>query len=665
MRRHYVIATAGHVDHGKTSLVLALTGKDCDTHPEEKQRGITIYLGFSHIQLADEVHAGIVDVPGHKDFIDTMISGIHGIDLVLFIIAADESFMPQTYEHLQILQTLGVKTGIIIITKCDLVDKDLLYLAKDEVREKVTGTFLENARIITTSVVTGKNIDKIKPAMLSALSRVKRPRLHPMQLSAITPATRYKRSYNLSTITPSFFRYYPDRFFQVRGFGSVVTGTVRNGSLSKNQPLYVVPGFKEVKVRSMEAYGNETEEIKHGQRASLNLTNFTKEDYTKGIMLSDRPYNTTSLIDVELALFDGVPTLSLWATVEFHTSTIQSQARLHLIDKDKLPAGQNCLAQIHLDKAVGICYGDTFIIRNSSGVQTLGGGRVIDAFPLHHRRRTEKVKELLAMRSHGSLADLISTEIEKTIKPISLDQIANKFMDSRISLLRYQPDFFTGKLLDKYTTYGDWFWLQSEQDKLEVKVEKFLQVAHKNNPMDENGKSAEELYTIIHDFPEASRLLIMQRVLQKMMSMGQVELRHGTYALTTHKVNLTHKDYVNINWIDQYLLNQKMRTPLMSDLTDKCKTRGIDEKRLKQILFYLIARKRVIYYNGEYLHAQIVNPVRTKLIEYLKQHPEGCSVSQFRDLIGGNRKICVILFNIFDKEGIITRDEDDRRHLRL
>jgi len=168
-RKHYIIATAGHVDHGKTSLIKALTGKDCDTHPEEKQRGITIYLGFSHIKLSEDVYAGIVDVPGHKDFIDTMISGINAIDLVLFVIAADESFMPQTYEHLNILNTLGVKKGIIILTKCDLVDKELLQLAKEDIRERVANSFLAHAPIITTSVVTGKHIKKVKPAILSML----------------------------------------------------------------------------------------------------------------------------------------------------------------------------------------------------------------------------------------------------------------------------------------------------------------------------------------------------------------------------------------------------------------------------------------------------------------------------------------------------------------
>jgi len=663
MRKHYIIATAGHVDHGKTSLIKALTGKDCDTHPEEKQRGITIYLGFSHLKLSDDVYAGIVDVPGHKDFIDTMISGIHAIDLVLFVIAADESFMPQTYEHLHILDTLGVKKGIIILTKCDLVDPELLSLAKDDIREHIANTFLEGARIITTSVVSGKHIKKVKPAILSALTHEKRRATPtPVNLDSIPLAKKYTKSHQIHSTSPTYFRLYPDRFFQVRGFGSVVTGTVRSGSIAKNLPLYIVPGDKEIRIRRIEAYGAETERVRTGQRASLNLTNFAKEDYKPGIMLCDHKYTTTDLIDVEMSLFDGVSPLNVWSTVEFHIATVQSQARIHLIDTDKLCSGKTCLAQIHLERPITACYGDKFIIRNTSGVQTLGGGRIVDAFPLHHRRRTEKVKQLLAQRTSGNLVDLICTEIEKSIKPVSLEQISYRFMDSRL-LQSINLELLASKLPDKYLTYGDLFWLSSEQIKLSRKIVKFLSIAHKNNPMYEDGKPLEDLVALLGDFPERTRPLITKRILDQLIAENQIELRHQTYALTSHKVNLSKTDFININWVDQYLLNQKMKTPLMSDLTEKCKYRGVDEKRLKQILLYLIAKKKVVYQNGEYLHTEIVNPIRTKLLEYLKHHPEGCSVSEFRDLIDGNRKICVVLLNIFDREGIITRDDEDRRHL--
>ncbi|MCL1827715.1 MAG: selenocysteine-specific translation elongation factor, partial [Candidatus Cloacimonetes bacterium] len=257
MRNHYTIATAGHVDHGKTSLIKALTGKDCDTHPQEKLRGITIHLGFSYLKLSEDVNVGIVDVPGHKDFIDTMISGINGIDLVLFIIAADEGFMPQSYEHLQILKVLGVPRGVIVLTKCDLVDEETLFYATEEVKEKTRGSFLENAPIIKTSIFESEYIEKLKALILCELN-------HP------APGTEDKflsLLYNL----PAPFRYYPDRFFTVKGVGTVVTGTVLSGTFTKKKPLYTLPLNREIKVRKIEVYGEDIETISAGQRASLNL----------------------------------------------------------------------------------------------------------------------------------------------------------------------------------------------------------------------------------------------------------------------------------------------------------------------------------------------------------------------------------------------------------
>ena len=641
MRKNYIIATAGHIDHGKTSLIRSLTGKDCDTHPEEKLRGITIHLGFSHIQLSDDVYAGIVDVPGHKDFIDTMISGINGIDLVLFIVAADEGFMPQTHEHLQILDILGINKGLIILTKCDLVDAETLELAKEDIREKTQNTFLENAIIIPTSAKTGENIDKIKSEIMKIIDD-----------EALNPPSASPLGGELGN-TMGYFRLYPDRFFQVKGFGSVVTGTVLSGKLEKNDTIYLIPRNEEVKIRKMESYGQEVQGISAGQRASLNLTNFDKDDFTKGIMFCDRPYHTTSLIDVELSLFNIPKHFELWSTVEFHTATIQSRARIHLIDKDKLFSGETCIAQVHLEKAVALCFGDRFIVRNTSGDLTLGGGKVIDAFPLHHRRRTAKVKELLKLRVSNSLLDLVCSEIEKSIKPVSLSQVSERlFTAINAELLTDCPE--------KYTQYNDWFWTKVEQERLENRVIKYLQVAHKNNPLDNRGKPPEEFISLINTFPESSRSVIIKRVLEILEHNKIIEKRQETFALTSHKVILNTKEHGQIYAIDQFILNQKMKTPLWSDLIRFAAERDVNEKRLKQIIFNLVSRKRVFHHEGEYIHTFNVKPAREKLLNYLKEHPDGITIAEFRDLIDGNRKICLILINMFDNEGIIQRVEDRR-----
>lgn len=647
MKKNYIIATAGHVDHGKTSIIKALTGKDCDTHLEEKQRGITIHLGFSHLQLSESVQAGIIDVPGHKDFIDTMISGINEIDLVLFIVAADEGFMPQTLEHMHILETLRVKKGIILLTKCDLVDSETLSLAYQEIKEHTKNTFLSKSQIIPTSTYKNYNIDKIKQEILKTLTIRKIA-----QFSSKSNTPKLKTN-NFLKKNHKYFRMYPDRFFQLKGFGSVVTGTVISGTYKINDKLFCSPGNNEVKVRKLESYGNQTDKLFQGQRASLNLPNFEKNDFFKGIMFSEIPYNPTSLIDVELKLYNNVSPLQLWSTVEFYCRTIQTQARVHLLNKDKLFENENCFAQLHLDKAIPICYNDNFIIRNSSGDITLGGGRVLDAYPLHHRRRTEKVKSNLRLRASNSINDLISSEINKNTKPISLENISRKLFQKNINI----NDI---RLSEPYLMIDSWFWLKPEKEKIETKIIKFLQIAHKNNPLDANGKEISELQSIIKDFPESSKSIILRRILDDLRKNKIIDKRQNTYALCSHEVNLETNDHIQINWVDQFILNQRMKTLLWSEITERGARRGISEKRLKQILFYLVAKKRLIHHDNDFIHSFNVEPVRIKVLEYLNEHTEGLTVGQFRDLINGNRKICLILLNIFDSEGIIIRTNELR-----
>jgi len=657
MRKNYVIATAGHVDHGKTTFIKAMTGKDCDSHIEEKQRGITIHLGFSYIKLSDEIFAGIIDVPGHKDFIDTMISGINGIDLVLFIVSADEGFMPQSYEHLQVLKILGVKKGIIILTKCDLVDEETIFFAIEEIKDKTRNSFLENAQIVQTSAISGIKIDDIKSLILTEL--VKEETLCLNNKNFITIKDNLDSCFQMdidngnSGAINDPFRFYPDRFFQIKGIGSIVTGTVLNGTLTKNKPLYMIPRNKELRIRKMEAYDHEVNEIKAGQRASLNVVNFEKEDFYKGVMFSEKLYYTTSLIDTQLTLFNVSKPFEIWTTVAFYSATIQAQARIHLMDKDKLFSEETCFAQIHLEKAVSLCINDRFIIRNTSNDITLGGGLIIDTLPLHHRRRTQKVKNLLTKRVSGKLVDLLCTEVAKTTKPISFEQISNKLF-KKIEFVEINTNNID------FLQYDNWYWTKTEQEHLEKKIIRFLQVAHKNNPLEQNGKLIEDFFSIIPDFPEASKSIIIKNVLNLMKHRSILEIREGTYALASHKVVLSHKDHGNINWIDQFILNQRMKTPLMSQIIERAKDRDIDEKRLKQMLFYLIAKKRIVHFHGEYLHVLIINPIRQKLLEYLYQNHVGITVAEFRNLVHGNRKICLLLLNIFDNEGITIRIEDKR-----
>ncbi|MCD4684065.1 MAG: selenocysteine-specific translation elongation factor, partial [Bacteroidales bacterium] len=303
--KHLIIGTAGHVDHGKTALIKALTDIDCDTHKEEKERGITINLGFSHLNLPSGESFGIVDVPGHKDFIKTMVAGAFGIDIVLLVVAADSGVMPQTAEHLKIIEMLGVQNGIVVLNKIDLVDEEMLELAELEVSEFLEGTNLENAPIIKVSSITGDGIETLISEISSLLPKIK-------EKNAIDQ-----------------FRMYVDRIFNVKGIGFVVTGSVLEGEVETGKDLYLLPGkSKKIKVRNIERHGETVTKVVQGDRAALNLAGLKLEDYHRGMVLSDKLIEDTSMVDAVFALFDDNYKIGLWTNVIFYTGTFECAARM-------------------------------------------------------------------------------------------------------------------------------------------------------------------------------------------------------------------------------------------------------------------------------------------------------------------------------------------------
>lgn len=366
VRRHLIMGTSGHIDHGKTSLVKALTGVDCDTHKEEKDRGITIHLGFTHFDLDTGERIGVVDVPGHAAFVRTMVAGASGIDFALFVIAADESVMPQTREHLQIMQILGVRTGILVLNKVDLVDADVLAMAEAEVRELVKGTFLADAPIAMVSSKTGQGIAQLRELIGTVARQVaQRPR-------------------------GEVFRMFVDRIFTVKGFGTVVTGSVLSGALAVESTAYLLPRGTELRVRRIEQFGEESNEAVAGDRASINLVGLSQSDFERGMVISDRPLRATTMLDARVELFAHSREFGLWSQVSFHLGTYESQARMHLMDQTQVSGGQSALVQLELPSPCVTQAGDRFVLRSTSSDLTLGGGVVIDAFPLHHRKRARK-----------------------------------------------------------------------------------------------------------------------------------------------------------------------------------------------------------------------------------------------------------------------------------
>ena len=636
IKNHFILGTAGHVDHGKTALIKALTGIECDTHPEEKIRGITINLGFAYLDFPNGTSIGIVDVPGHKDFLNTMISGACGIDMVMLVIAADSGVMPQTIEHILISQMLGIKSGVVVLTKADLVDEEMLLVVEEEIREFIKDTFLKDAAIFKVSSKTGKGISELKD-FLSQFNRVE-----------------------TNKCEEGIFRMFIDRIFSISGFGTVVTGSVIGGSLKAEDKVFLLPGNKELRVRRLERHGKEVNTVYAGDRAAINITGLKKEEFTRGMVLSEKIIQSTQMVDAQVELINRSRKIELWSHVIFLSGTYESRASVHLIDADNLKCGETAIAQIHFDLPVIIQKGDKFIIRDTSGDTTLGGGEIIDPYPLHHRRRTEKVISELKNISKGGITELITAEIRKSHFPITLQCIAEKQNLTKQETDNFLPDSLPDDIVYFRTENCIYFILAAQMNRIKNRITKNLENYHKLNPMDENGKTFEELMGIWGVNRNYASEGVMKCILDKMAVDKILETISSTWTIFSHKVTLTEQDIRQINFVESFHKNCGMNTPLMSELIPKAHNAGIHESKLKQILLLLTKQKKLYCIDDNYIHRDLINDIRGTLLNYLKEHLEGITVAQFRDLISGNRKICLLLLAQFDKEGITHRQEDLR-----
>lgn len=638
-KNYFILGTAGHVDHGKTALIKTLTGIDCDTHPEEKLRGITINLGFAHLDFPNGTCIGIVDVPGHRDFINTMISGACGIDFSILIVAADSGVMPQTIEHLHIMQMLGIQNGCIVITKIDLADEEILMLAEEDISELVKNTFLSKYPIFKVSSATGQGIDELKK-FLSNLRFEKQKRC-----------------------SDNVFRMFIDRTFSVAGFGTVVTGSVLSGSLKADDKVFLLPAQKELRARRLERHGKEVNEIIAGNRAAINLTGLKKEDFKKGMVLCDRIINPTQMLDVKMEIIRAGKKTSQWSHVLFLSGTYESHARVHLIDTDNLKCGEKAIVQIHLDASLVAQIGDKFIIRSSSNDITLGGGEIIDPYPLHHRKRTEKLIEQLRNISSGDVQEHVAAVIRKYNSPVTLECIANN-----LNLSKNDLSHFSGELLPEDISYFNsdgtaCFILSDQLARLKNRIIRVLENYHKQNPLDEEGKSFEELMGIFGVTRNPASEGIMQCLLNEMARHKMLKSSGSTWKLFSHNIDLTEEDKKQIKFVEDFHKKHQMNTPLMSELIPLANKVGVSNTKLDQILLLLVKRKVLYNIDGNFIHTNVIDNCRRTLIEHLGCSNEGFTVAQFRDQIRGNRKISLLLLAQFDREGITYRS-DDRRFLQ-
>lgn len=390
--KNIIIGTAGHIDHGKTTLIKALTGRNTDRWEEEQRRGITIDLGFTYFDLPNGDRAGIIDVPGHERFINNMVAGVVGMDLVLLVIAADEGIMPQTREHMDILELLGIEKSIIVLNKCDLVDEEWLELVEEEIREELAGTFLEQAPVVKVSAATGQGLD------------------HLVEVIARTASEEV-----VAKDTMTIPRLPIDRAFTLSGFGTIITGTLVSGTIRKEDTLEMYPIGKECKIRSIQVHGADQKECYAGQRVAINLSNVKKKEIQRGCVLAPpNSMKNTDLLDVRLHVLDSsMRVLTNHTRLHFFTGTSEILCRAVLLDREEIGPGESGFVQLRLEEEIAVRRGDKFVVRFYSPMETIGGGVILEPNPRIKRRFQEEVIEELKQKESGSSADVIEMHVRQ------------------------------------------------------------------------------------------------------------------------------------------------------------------------------------------------------------------------------------------------------------
>ncbi|MDD5507093.1 MAG: selenocysteine-specific translation elongation factor [Bacteroidales bacterium] len=653
MSRHLILGTAGHVDHGKTALIRALTGIDCDTHKEEKERGITINLGFAHLDLPSGESIGIVDMPGHKDFIRTMVAGAYGIDLVMLVIAADSGVMPQTVEHFNIIQMLGIHHGIVALTKSDLVDEETLGMAKLEVMEFLEGTPFQNTPIIPVSSVTGSGLDMLRN-----------------QIEALLPWITDKD-------TGHVFRMYIDRLFNLKGQGYVVTGTVMNGSATTGQELYLLPGFgKKLKIRQIQRHGKTVDSAYAGDRAAMNLTGITLEDFERGVVLSGQRLPSTQMTDASLVLFGESEKISKWSQVIFLTGTLRCNARIHLLDTDQVGPGESALVQIHLEKPAILMYGDHYVIRNSSDDATIGGGMILDISPLHHRKRTTKLVEYLkdlgeagggrldagggkqeAGGSRQQGLGWLKIEMRKESGPVFPETIATRLNLSPDDVLNHLNEVLSSEVR-QYNPGGNSILIMNSLDEsIRQKVLSVLRQWHEANPLLESGLDTKGLAGKL-SFQSTVQKHYLEALLDSMQKEGSIRKSGSAWLLGDFQVTIDKKMQESLDWLDktteQFGVQRSVATEI-EQLVTAAQARGISKQRLTMMLMYLAREGVLHFYDNDYIHRSVADHCRNLLLADLKHKEAGINEKEFRLLIDGTKRIVQVLIGIFTEEGSITK----------
>ena len=630
--RHVVLGTAGHVDHGKTALIKALTGTDTDRLKEEKERGITIELGFASLKLPSGQTLGVVDVPGHEKFIKHMVSGAAGIDLVMMIIAADEGIMPQTKEHLNICSLLGIRTGLVALTKIDMVENDWLELVKTEIQDFLKGTFLEGVPVIPVSALKQKGIDELTAALDTVVQNI--PEKNDCGI----------------------FRLPVDRVFTMKGFGTVVTGTLISDSISVGEDVLILPEEISARIRGIQVHNQPTQEATAGQRTAINLQGIEKESLQRGDVLARYGTIVPSIrLDVYIDyLKNNAKSLKNRTLTRLHTGTSEIIARVILIEKDELAPGEKGFAQLILEKKDVVVAGDRFVLRSYSPITTIGGGLIIDPLPPKHKRLNKKVIEELATLLNGTLPKKIEVILERAgfagtnLRHLvfRLGTNAKNIKEALQSILSQKSALITDK--EETNIISASFYEKLAQSAAEI-----ISQYQKKNPLRE-GISKEELKASLgRDI--SPKLFFM--LLQNLADQKKIEVDKETVRLFGHKVTLAD----DLNSIRQAILkiyNEAGLTPpsfkdVINNFQDK-------KTEAQNIIKLLLKDGSLIKINEELIFTrEALDNLRKNYKALLVKEGKATPVS-FKELTGLSRKYIIPLMEYFDTDKLTMRVGDHR-----
>ncbi len=631
MNKSIILGTAGHIDHGKTTLIKKLTGIDTDRLKEEKARGITIELGFAHIDLPNGIRLGIIDVPGHERFVKNMVAGASTIDLVALIVAGDEGVMPQTVEHLEICSLLGVKSGLVIITKIDLIDDEFLELVKEDVEDFVKGTFLEGAPIVPVSSTTGQGI----PELIQTLSK----------LAEETPG---RSSHGV-------FRMPIDRVFTMKGFGTVVTGTTISGTISTGNEVMIYPKEIEARIRGLQVHNEERDQVAAGMRTAINLQGVERSQIERGDVLSEpNSLLPTNRIEVKLYyLSSAKKPLKDRTQVRFHIGTAEILARILLYEKDLLLPGEETYAVLLLQAHTVALPGDHFVLRSYSPIYTVGGGKILNVLvPPRKKRSKKEIYSRLSIFENGTPADIISELIKENglsglsirdlhkILPYELEDLKKIVKELTIEekLILFDPD---------RNIYLHHLPVQEISDKLQQIILRY----HKENPM-KPGIPKEELRSQLSINIDPK---FFNKILQILSDKGILKVEMDLVRDKSHSISLNRRQKQLLFQLKNLFIAKGLTPPTLKELSEKF---GRDLS--KDLLDLLVQDGVLVKVKGDlYFSKEAVESLKKRLIDFLKERGE-ISTPEFKKLTGVSRKFTIPLIEFFDQEQITIRVGDKR-----